>query len=106
MPPVQGKKVFAPFHNDLLKLYHPWKHFSYFELIKLNYPLVEEPILDRNPPGVCQSKLATVANKSQSQTGGFARLFRFKKSSRVMLTANVTTDDRLINGQLDRTLQD
>ena len=33
--PVQGKKVFAPFHNDLLNLCHPWKHFSYFELTEV-----------------------------------------------------------------------
>ena len=37
---------------------------------------------------------------SQSQAGGLAKLFRFKKSSKVMLTTNVSIDDRLVNGQL------
>ena len=32
--------------------------------------------------------------------GGLARLFRFKKSNRLMLTVNVNIDDRLVNGQL------
>ena len=35
MPPVQGKKVIAPFHNDLLNLCQPWKHFSYFEFTEV-----------------------------------------------------------------------
>ena len=166
LPSVQRKKAFAPFHNDLMKLFHPWEHFSYFELtevmrqqgdsifidllnnvrvgavseidialissrsctinnlsppveaiylfaenslkdnfnnerlVKLNYPLIEVPNLGKNPSGVCQSKLATVANRSQSQAGGLAKLFRFKKSSRVMLTTNVSIDDHLVNGQL------
>ena len=75
-------------------------NFNNERLIKLNYPPIEVPSLDRNPPGVCQSKLATVLNSSQSQTGGLARLFRFRKSSRVMLTANFNIDDRLVNEQL------
>ena len=159
-----GKKVFAPFHNNLMNLFHPSE--DYFELtevirqkgdsifidllsnvrvgavseidialiasrscvinnlsppvaviyllsenslkgnfnnerlMKLNYPLIEVPSLDKNPPGVCQLKLATVVNRSQSQTDGLAKLFGFKKSSRVILTINFSIDDRLVNGQL------
>ena len=74
-------------------------NFNNESVTKLNYPLIEVPRLDRNPPGVCQSKRATVANRSQSQACGLARLFRFKKSSRVILTVNVNIDDRSVNGQ-------
>ena len=31
---VQGK-VFAPFHNDLINLFHRWEHFSYFKLTEV-----------------------------------------------------------------------
>ena len=68
--------------------------------MKLNYPLIKVPSSDKNSPNVCQSKLTTVANCSQSRTGGLAKLFSFKKSSRVMLTINVSIDDCLVNGQL------
>ena len=34
-PPVQGKIVVAPFHNDLLNLCHPWKYFSYSDLTEV-----------------------------------------------------------------------
>ena len=79
--------------------------------MNLNYPIIELLSLDNPPPpppphtprsssGVCQAKLATVANRSHSQTDGLAKLFRLKKSSRVMLTTNVSIDDRLVNGQL------
>ena len=76
-------------------------NFNNERLMKLNYPLTEILSFDRNPPGVCHSKPATVANMSQSQTDVLAKLFRFKKRSRVMLTANVNINDRLFNGQLD-----
>ena len=33
----------------------------------------------KNPPGFCQPKLAAVANRSQSQAGGLAKMLRFKK---------------------------
>ena len=80
--------------------------------MNLNYPIIELLSLDNPPPpptssptprsssGVCQAKLATVANCSHSQTDGLAKLFRLKKSSRVMLTTNVSIEDRLVNGQL------
>ena len=54
-------------------------NFNNERLLKLNYPLTEAPSLDKIPPGVYQSKLATVANRSQSQTGDLAKLFRFKR---------------------------
>ena len=92
LPPVDAIYLFAEIS---LK-----DNFNNERLIKLNYPLIEVPSLDRNSPGVCQSKLATVANSSKSQTGSLASLFRFKKSNRLMLTANVHIDDRLVNGQL------
>ena len=75
-------------------------NFNNERLTKLNYSLIEVPSLDKNPPGVCQSKLAKVVNRSQSQTVGLAKLFRLKKSSRVVLTSNVSIEDRLVNGQL------
>ena len=79
--------------------------FNNERLMKLNYPLIEVPSLDKNLPGVCQSKLAAVLNRSQSQIDGLAKLFIFKKSSRVMLTTKVNNNDRLFNGQL-RTIVD
>ena len=83
------------FAEDSLK-----DNFNNERLLRLNYPLIEVPSLDKNTPGVCQSKLVTVANCSQSLKGGLAKLFRFKKSSWVMLTINVSIDDPLVNGQL------
>ena len=68
--------------------------------MKLCYPLIEVPSLDKNLSDVCQSKLAPVANHSQSQTDGLAKLLRLKKTNRVMLTTNVSIDDHLVNGQL------
>ena len=82
--------------------------------MNLNYLIIELLSLDNPPPttptphpptprsssGVCQAKLATFANRSHSQTDGLAKLFRLKKSSRVMLTTNASIDDRLVNGQL------
>ena len=91
-PPVEAIYLFA---KNSLK-----DNFNSERLMKLNYPLIEVPSLDKNPPGVCQSNLAIVANRSQSQTGGLAKLFRFKKSSMIMLTTNVGINDRLVNGQL------
>ena len=91
-PPVEAIYLFA--ENSLKD------NFNSERLMKLNYPLIEVPSLDKNPPGVCQSNLAIVANRSQSQTGGLAKLFRFKKSSMIMLTTNVGINDRLVNGQL------
>ena len=79
-------------------------NFNNERLRKLNYPLTEVPSLDKNPSGVCQSKLATVANRSQSQTGDLAKLFRFKKSSRVMIATNVNIDDHLVNRELGTTV--
>ena len=73
-------------------------NFNNERLLKLNFPLTEVPSLDKNPPGVCQSKLATVANRSQ--TGDLAKSVRFKKSSRVMIAANVNIDDHLLNREL------
>ena len=62
--------------------------------MKLNYPLTSKALsLQKTPTDVYQSKLATVANCS-------AKLFNFKKSSKVILTTNVSIDDRLVNGQL------
>ena len=43
------------------------------------------------------------ASQSQSQTGGLAKWFKFKKSSRVMLTTNASIDDCLVNRQLGAT---
>ena len=40
-------------------------------------------------------------NRSESQTGGSAKMFRFKKSSRVLLTTNASINDCLVYGQLD-----
>ena len=91
-PPVEALYLFA--ENSLKD------SFNNKRLMKLNYPLIEVPSLDKNSPSVCQSKLATVANHSQSQTGGLVKLLRFKKSSMVMLAKNVSIDDRLVNGQL------
>ena len=79
--------------------------FNNERLMKLNYPLIEVPSLDKNLPGVCQSKLAAVLNRSQSQIDGLAKLFIFKKTSRVMLTTKVDNNDRLFSGQL-RTIVD
>ena len=73
--------------------------FSTERLMKLNYSLIEVPSLDKNSSGDCQSKFPAVVNRSQSQTGGVVKLLRIKKSSRVMLTTNVSIDDRLVNGQ-------
>ena len=79
--------------------------FNNERLMKLNYPLIGVPSLDKNLPGVCQSKLAAVLNRSQSQIDGLAKLFIFKKTSRVMLTTKVDNNDRLFSGQL-RTIVD
>ena len=54
-PPVDAIYLFA--ENSLKD------NFNNERLIKLNYPLIEVPSLDRNPPDVCQSKLATVKVK-------------------------------------------
>ena len=37
LPPVRGEKqkVFMPFKNELLNLYHPWHHFDFFELTEI-----------------------------------------------------------------------
>ena len=47
------------------------------------------------PVEACQSQ----SNRSQNQTGDLTKLFRFKKSSRVMLTNNIGIDDQLVLGQ-------
>ena len=78
--------------------------FSNEGLLKLCYQIIEVPSLDKNLSSVCQSKLAPVANHSQSQTDGLAKLFRFKKTNRVMLATNVSIDDRLVNGKLVTTV--
>ena len=96
-PPVEAIYLFA--ENSLKN------KFNNERLLRLNYPLIEVPSLDNNPPDVCQSKLATVANRRQSHTGGLEKLFRIKKASRVMLTTNVSIDDRLVNGE-PRTIVD
>ena len=74
--------------------------FNNERLMRINYPLIEVPRLDKNSPDVCQSKLATVANHSHNETGGLVKLFISKRSSRVMLTTNVSIDDHLVNGQI------
>ena len=75
--------------------------FNNERLIKLNYPLIETPSLNKTTPGVCHLELATNENRSQSQASGLAKLFGFKKSSsRVILATNFSTDDRLVNVQL------
>ena len=38
--------------------------------------------------------------RNQSQTGGLAQILQVKLNARVMLTANVDIEDRLINGQI------
>ena len=68
--------------------------------MKLKYPLTSKVFLQKNPAGVCHSKLATAANCSEILTDGLAKLFKFKKSSKIILTTNVSIDDRLVNGQL------
>ena len=76
------------------------ENFSNERLTKLNYSLIKVSSLNKNPRGVCQLKPVTVVSHSQSQTGGLSKLFSFKKSSRVMLTTNISINDRLVNGQL------
>ena len=79
-------------------------NFNSERLLKLCYQINEVPSLDKNLSSACQSKLAPVANHIQSQTDGLSKLFRFKKTNRVMLTTNVSIDDRLVNGQLGTTV--
>ena len=55
-----------------------------------------QPLIKRFPC-VCQLKFATGASNSQSQTRDVAKLFRFKKSSTVILTNIVSIDGQLIS---------
>ena len=66
--------------------------FNNEALMKLNYPLIEVSSLDKNVPFIRHSKLPIVANYSQSQICGLAKVFRFKMNIKVMplLTKNRT----------------
>ena len=79
-------------------------NFNNERISRLCYQIIEVPSLDKNISSVCQSKLAPVTNHIQSQTDGLAKLFRFKKTNRVMLKTNVSINDRLVNGQLGTTV--
>ena len=63
---IYGEAIYLFAENSLKDNFHNER------LIKLNYPLIKVPSLEKIPPGVCQSKLDTVANCSQCQTGGLS----------------------------------
>lgn len=54
---------------------------------------------------IAPNALQRALNKSQTETGGLARILDIKVGARVMLTSNIDIEDRLINGQLGTVAQ-
>ena len=46
------------------------------------------------------SDIKQAQNREQPETGGLASLLELKVNARVMLTANINVEDRLVNGQM------
>ena len=67
--------------------------------MKLNYPLIKVPSLDKKIPQMFASRsllqLRIIVKVKQ-----LAKFFKFKKNSMVMLTTNISIHDRLVHGQL------
>ena len=56
--------------------------------------------IDVIPRKVHMSNIQKDLNKNQIETGGLAGTLNVKVTAKVMLTVNINTDDRLINGQM------
>ena len=53
-------------------------------------------------PDICKYPLTTIQaaqNQKQTNTGGLAKLLKFKIGAKIILTVNVDIQDRPINGQ-------
>ena len=46
------------------------------------------------------SLVTDALNRKQNETGGVARVLKLKVNAKIMITANIDIDDRLINGQI------
>ena len=55
---------------------------------------------DQYPPNVTKQDLDRVLTRGRSETGGLDSVILAKENARVMLTANIDINDRLINGQM------
>ena len=63
--------------------------------------LIAIPGKDQIPKNSKISDIREVQNRKKSETGGLALLLELKVNARVMLTANIKIEDRLINGQME-----
>ena len=66
----------------------------------LNSPQRSIFAIDEYPDGISQKMIGNIKDKKLSDTGGLPYNLILKIGARVMLTANIDLDDRLINGQI------
>ena len=69
-------------------------------LDNLSNPLISTYAEDEIRKNCSNVDIAELRNRNQSETGGIALLLHLKIDARVMITANIDTPDRLINGKL------
>ena len=55
---------------------------------------------DKIPSDITKASLEKALNLPQTETGGLPRVLVLRKTARVMITNNIDTEDRLINGQM------
>ena len=63
--------------------------------------LIAIPAKDQIPKNSKISDIREAQNRKKSETGGLALLLELKVNARVMLTANIKIEDRLINRQME-----
>ena len=58
------------------------------------------PAKEQFPKSIPCQKITEVLNSNQGETRGLARVLDIKLNARVILTVNIDSQDRLVNGQL------
>ena len=75
------------------------------QLQNLPAPLFVLKAVDQYPAHVSKQDVDKVLAKGRSETGSFDSVVFMKEGARVMLTTNIDIADRLINGQMGKTVR-
>ena len=70
------------------------------KLNDIDLPLFTINAIDEIPRDTPISLVTDALNRKQNETGGLARVLKLKVNAKIMITANIDIDDRLINGQI------
>ena len=79
---------------------HNTKHLQ-----NLPAPLFVLKAVDQHPAHVSKQDIDKILAKGRSETGGLDFVVFMKEGARIMLTTNIDIADRLINGQMGRTVR-